>query len=175
MASNKNYYPGQKFIHGYIHKIINEIPSCLYFYELYAGSAAVSKIISVGSMSPPKIYLNDINPEVNTFLSLVPGATTFNNNATDILQQLISVRSGRSTFVFIDPPYLHSTRPGSTALYKFEMSESDHIQLLNTVRTAGFNIMITHPDCDLYNTMLEGWRKVEVTVRYHRKTSIENL
>jgi len=35
--------------------------------------------------------------------------------------------------------------------------------------------MIIHPDCELYNTMLSDWRKVQVKIRYNNKTSIENL
>ena len=35
--------------------------------------------------------------------------------------------------------------------------------------------MIIHPKCDLYDTMLKDWRKVDVKERYHNKTQIVTM
>lgn len=176
MQPKPKYYPGQKNIPGLIQKIINQIPECLHFYELFAGSAQVSKIIAVGSMVPPQIHLNDIDPEVNKLLAVVPGATVSNKSAIEILNHFnLNPDVMEHGFVFLDPPYLHHTRPNSTTLYNHELTDLQHVQLLNAVIDAKYKVMLIHPDCELYNTMLCSFRKVQIKIRYHNKTSIENL
>ena len=124
-----NGYPGQKNIPGLIQKIINQIPECSDFYELYAGSAAVSKEIAVGSMVPPNIFLNDIDPDVNTLLSIVQGASISNFDAITLLWSKAIEAAGTETFIFLDPPYMHGCRPNNTRLYKYEMDDVDHAAL----------------------------------------------
>lgn len=55
------------------------------------------------------------------------------------------------------------------------MSDDDHVRLLLAVLQMNCNIMIIHPKCELYDTYLKDWYKVEVKIRYNRKTSIECL
>jgi len=171
---NKNY-PGQKNIPGLIQKIINNIPECSVFYELYAGSAEVSKIVSVGSTSKPMIFLNDINPDVNTYFTVLQGAIFSNKDALDLLQSKVLSLASTDTFIFIDPPYLHTTRPNNTRLYKFEMTQEQHEQMLLAVLELNCNIMVIHPDCELYNKYLCTYRQVKLKIRYNNKTSIEKL
>ena len=166
-------YPGQKNIPGVYQKIINQIPEHTVYYELFAGSGQIAKILSVGS-KVAKMYLNDINAEVNKFLTVVPGTIT-NLNAIDILQSETITKAHTDTFIFMDPPYLHSTRPNSTALYKYEFSDSDHVQLLLSIRSIKCNVMIIHPKCALYDDYLKNFRKVQIKIRYHSKTSNECL
>ncbi|MFY9308085.1 MAG: DNA adenine methylase [Bacteroidia bacterium] len=167
-------YPGHKKINGVFHKIINEIPVHKVYYELFAGTAAIAKLIKGTGV---KLVLNDIDRSVTDKLNCIPGitATITTIPATNILEKLIKSAAGTDVFVFLDPPYLHSTRPNSTKLYKYEMVDREHIQLLSTALQLKCNCMIIHPKCELYDNMLSSWRKVEIKVRYHGKTSIECL
>lgn len=173
------YYPGNKNIPGLIQKIVNQVPECLNFYELFAGSAAVSNFLSVRSRPQGTVhfFINDLDPTVTDNREQVypAGSTVSNVPAEDILKILISVPAGKETFVFLDPPYLESTRPGSPDLYKYDMITSDHRKLLSLVRDLKCNCMIIHPECFLYYQELKSFRKVPVTVRYHSKTSYEIL
>jgi DNA adenine methylase len=180
----KNKYPGQKNIPGLIHKIVNEIPFCTEFYELFAGSAAVSIFLYVLDLNV-KFYINDISSGVTDKINFIcrqndlylPDHTVniSNLNATDIIQTFFNVPATTEKFIFMDPPYLHSTRPKNTNIYEFELSESDHIKLLSSIGSIQVNTMIIHPDCDLYNEYLKSWRSVQLKIRYHNKTSIEKL
>jgi len=174
MGSTKGYYPGQKNIPGLFQKIINNIPGHTVYYELFAGSAAVGKEISVRSMVAPKIHLNDIDKDVIDQLS-VPAAIITNNDAIEMLQSRQISMASTDTFIFLDPPYEHSTRPNSTKLYAYELSESDHVRLLYSVLELKCQVMIIHPACILYDQMLSKWRSISVKVRYHNKTSIERI
>lgn len=166
-------YPGQKKILGLYHKIINQIPKHEIYYELFAGSGAIAKIL-IEKKSKAKFYLNDIDKCITDKLNCtVLEAEILNVDASKLLKKLIA--AGTDTFIFIDPPYLHSTRPNSTKLYANEMSDADHKQLLSSVLQLNCNVMIVHPLCDLYDNWLKGWRKVLIKIRYHNKTSLECL
>jgi len=169
------YYPGNKNIPGLIQKIANQVPPCKNFYELFAGSAAVSNFLSVRSLELVQFFINDLDPGVTDIFDYPAGSIVTNVPAIEILKTLISVPAGKETFVFLDPPYLKSTRPSSLDLYKFDMTTSEHRQLLSTVRDLKCNCMIIHPECFLYYQELKTFRRVDITVRYHNKTSSESL
>lgn len=169
------YYPGNKNIPGLIQKIVNQIPPCTDFYELYAGSAAVSRFLSVLPGITVRYHLNDIDPAVTDRYVHRAGGIVTNVPAVDLIQSLPLAGSSETRFFFIDPPYHHDSRPNNSHLYKFEMSHDDHVQLLLTVVDLKYNCMIIHPQCDLYSSFLSSWRTVQIKVRYHNKTSLENL
>lgn len=62
-------------------------------------------------------------------------------------------------FGYLDPPYVPGTRKGY--LYKHEMTESDHVELLRAVVNHPGRFLISGYDNELYNDMLVGWRKVQ--------------
>lgn len=169
-------YPGNKAIPGVIHKIINQIPDCYNFYELFAGSAAVSQYLSVLARAHTvKYFINDVDPAVTVKFNYPAGSLVTNFEALDIIKSLLTVPAVSAwNFIFLDPPYLHNTRSNSE-LYKYEMTVLDHEQLLSTVRDLKHNCMIIHPACDLYNHVLKSFRKVHLYIRYHSKTSHEVL
>lgn len=66
-------------------------------------------------------------------------------------------------FMYIDPPYILSTR--SKRLYKHEMTEDDHEELLKELVQSDAKIMISGYDNDLYNRYLKDWNKKEHKAR----------
>lgn len=166
-------YPGNKKINGFYHKIINQIPKHKTFHEVFSGKAAISKLL-LEKGSDAAIHLNDLDIDVlEELIFEVEHANISNVRALEYIKKLKA--AGTDEVAFMDPPYLHSTRPYSTKLYKHEMTDADHKQLLSSVLQLKCNVMIVHPVCDLYDNWLKGWRKVFVKVRYHNKTSLECL
>ncbi len=172
---NLDKYIGHKNRSGLFHTIINNIPAHETYVELFAGSAAILDKIN---NKCDNVILNDINPDtVDALCKKFPTARITNNNAIDILDAwLFRLKNDalKSVFIFLDPPYHHDTRE-NTALYDFEMTGVDHVQLLNAALQTNANVMIIHPKHELYDTKLSTWRKIEVKVRYHQKTSLECL
>lgn len=170
MTSLDNY-TGHKNIDGVYQKIINQIPPHSYYLELFAGSGAICEKLDPLSNA----FLNDISPEVVALLKQkFPNATVYCKDIFDLLSYNLDVLQNPKSFVFLDPTYLHETRSDKN-LYHHELSDSDHVQLLSILNTKKCNIMIVHPKCELYDSMLYNWRKIEVKIRYNRKTSIEVL
>ncbi|MBY0485927.1 MAG: DNA adenine methylase [Flavobacteriaceae bacterium] len=174
---NLDNYKGHKKIDGVYQKIINNIPAHKVYYELFAGSASILSLITVPAV---EVRLNDIDSEVQKLLQQkFTNATVTNFDAIQTLKitnedKTLMFVDKKDVFLFLDPPYLLDTRTDKE-LYKYEMSQSDHVQLLNEALQLNCNCMIIHPKCELYDTMLTNWNKVEIKIRYNRKTSIECL
>lgn len=61
------------------------------------------------------------------------------------------------TFFYLDPPYLPSTRRDGG--YRCEMTETDHIELIELLKGIKGKVMLSGYPNKLYDTL--GWRKVE--------------
>lgn len=163
-------YTGHKGQEGVYQAIINEIPRFDRFYEVFAGSAAISSFLTVPAGA---IFLNDISPTVcGNLQKAFSGSTVTNSCAIDLINSVPAV-TDRIDVYFLDPPYLLSTK-GNRNLYEFEMTDDEHLQLLLTVLAkVEKKFIIIHPKCEMYDTYLKDWRKKEIKIRYSQKTSIE--
>lgn len=168
-------YPGNKNIPGLIQKIVNQIPVCINFYELFAGSASLSRFLSVLPGVELYYFINDIDPLVTKYFSYPSGSIITNFNALHYIESAYLTNVSEYAFLFLDPPYLASTRNSQKQLYSTYLTNLDHVRLLNLITTLDIKCMIIHPSCDLYNKALKDWRTVNISVRYHNKTSKEKL
>ena len=75
--------------------------------------------------------------------------------ATEIIRRYDT----KDVFIYADPPYLHSTR--KNYLYKHEMEDQDHIELLKVLAEHPGKVLLSGYDNELYNDMLPGWRKAQ--------------
>ena len=166
-------YTGQKKINGVYQAIINEIPICSDFYEVFCGSAQLSKILL--SICPAvNFHVNDIDPAVIDKLNFTSAVCT-NQHFLDFISSIDHNAYDRSV-LFLDPPYQHCSRVGNEKLYKFEMSDQDHMILFDYVASSRLKIILIHPKDCIYDKLLSlGWRYKEIKIRYHRKTSIERI
>ena len=73
---------------------------------------------------------------------------------------------GENTFIYIDPPYMKDTRKKKNQ-YNHEMTDEQHVKLLQIVKESDCKIMISAYENELYNTELIGWRKE------HKSTTAE--
>lgn len=71
--------------------------------------------------------------------------------------RLIERYNNADVLMYLDPPYLRSTRK-SGALYKNEMDEGDHHELLSLIVKSRAKIVISGYDSELYNHALQGWQ-----------------
>lgn len=71
--------------------------------------------------------------------------------------ELIKRYDTSDVFIYADPPYLKETR--KNYLYKHEMSNIDHEELLNMLVNHPGKVMISGYESDLYNETLCGWNK----------------
>ena len=74
-------------------------------------------------------------------------------------EELIGRYDTEDVFIYADPPYLHGTR--KNYLYKHEMTDENHRELLETLLQHPGKVLISGYDNELYNSMLLGWNKVQ--------------
>ena len=72
--------------------------------------------------------------------------------------RLIRRYNSPDALMYIDPPYVRSTRK-SGRLYTHEMDDTQHKQLLDAILESKAKIIISGYDCDMYNEALSGWNK----------------
>lgn len=72
--------------------------------------------------------------------------------------KLIKKYNHSDCLIYIDPPYLLSSKHHK--YYNFEMSDAEHIELLETIREHQAKIIISGYDNDLYDKYLDGWEKI---------------
>lgn len=79
-----------------------------------------------------------------------------------------------NVFMYLDPPYLLSTRTGKQ--YKHEMSDADHEELLEIITNSKAKIMISGYESEMYNDYLKEWKKAKFkNCAEHSGTRIETI
>ena len=88
--------------------------------------------------------------------------------------ELIERYDTEDVFIYADPPYLHGTRKNH--LYKHEMKDSEHEEMLKALVKHPGKILLSGYDSDMYNDMLRGWSKVyKTTTAEHGLKRTETL
>ena len=86
--------------------------------------------------------------------------------------ELIKKYDGPDVLFYCDPPYPGSTRSGGKAAsYAFEMTDVDHIRLLETLKQCRGRVMISSYDSSLYNNLLASWNRVQKTTHVQLSNS----
>ncbi|MBX9901450.1 MAG: DNA adenine methylase [Burkholderiaceae bacterium] len=90
------------------------------------------------------------------------GVLIENRPAVEVMQS----HDAPTTLHFVDPPYVFSTRKmKKSGCYQHEMSDADHLNLIETLlNLKGFVVLSGYPS-DLYQSRLAGWEKFETASR----------
>lgn len=73
--------------------------------------------------------------------------------------ELIDKYSREDVCMYVDPPYLLSTR--TRKQYTVEMEDHDHEELLDILNQSRARILLSGYDSELYNKQLRNWERVE--------------
>lgn len=77
--------------------------------------------------------------------------------------ELIKRYDTPDVLIYADPPYLYGTR--KKYLYKHEMEDAEHVQLLETLLKHPGKVILSGYDNELYNDLLSGWRKESISTQ----------
>ena len=86
------------------------------------------------------------------------GVAIDNRDAVTVVQRY----NREHCFLYLDPPYVFSTR--NAYLYKYEMKDEQHIELINAAKEHKGLVAISGYNSELYDEHLGDWRKVEINV-----------
>ena len=74
--------------------------------------------------------------------------------------QLIERYNRENVLMYIDPPYVMSTR--NNRIYKHEFDDSDHERLLDLLNESKAKIVLSGYDCELYQEKLSHWKRYSI-------------
>ena len=145
-------YPGGKHGSGVYQQIINRIPPHDYYVEPFLGGGAVMKMkrparASIGIDIDAEIFLNFPR-------DAAPNLTLLQEDAIQYLKGMLFFPV---TFIYIDPPYLMSTRSSNRRIYNHELSEDAHMRLVYTIKALPCMVMISGYPNALYDDVLSSW------------------
>lgn len=88
------------------------------------------------------------------------GVQIENRSAVDLIRRF----NFPNVLIYADPPYVLSTRSGKKQ-YRHEMTDADHMELLETLNNHVGPAIISGYESELYNDILDGWYKDSRTTR----------
>jgi DNA adenine methylase len=155
-------YDGGKGGAGVAQWIINQVPPHRIYIDLFLGHSAVLRMKRPAEQS--------IGIEINATVieeywrgHTIPGLKLVCGDALDMLrfrdQSSIKPLIGPDTFLYLDPPYLRSTRSSQRSIYAHEFGDIEqHRQLLTALRRLPCMVAISGYWSALYEMELAGWR-----------------
>jgi DNA adenine methylase len=120
--------------------------------ESYPGFKSNIKI----SGTPPGPTWQNYPEAMTALIERLRGVIIENRPALD----LIPIHDSANTVFYVDPPYLPSVRCSGKD-YRYEMSESDHIELAERLKEAKGAVLISGYPSKLYDVLYQGWIRRE--------------
>jgi DNA adenine methylase len=100
--------------------------------------------------------------QIKSFIDRLQAVVIENKSATEVIDN----HDRDDTLFFVDPPYVHSTRKmGGKRYYNYELSDDDHIQLLEKLNKVTGMVVLSGYDSDIYNEALSTWSRHSTSAR----------
>jgi hypothetical protein len=158
-------YPGGKNGDGVYQRLINLMPPHEVYIEPFLGGGAILRrkkpaALTIGIDRDPQVIqhwqasLAGTGDTADHITGTTPGSYRF--AVGDGIAFLKSYPFTGQELVYCDPPYLHATRRRSN-LYRYEMTDTEHQALLNTIKHLPCMVMISGYASALYQTALSTW------------------
>ncbi len=162
--------------------IINHVPKHMVRYEPFVGSGIISSKLAPFDDENMQRYGGDVDRDVTTAWNQAEQCAWLKvvNVQYQYALQLLNVVpwDTKGTFIYMDPPYMRSSRSTQTDMYKHDWQDSDHIAFLNDVKNISPDTaycMISHYPCELYDTQLTHWHKHTFKTSIHGGSRIEAI
>lgn len=140
-------YPGGKG--KCFHQLINLMPPHRTYIEGYLGGGAV--------MRHKRAAQRSIGIEIDPAVMLTwADATGIELVEADAVAYLQSYNFEGDELVYLDPPYLPSTRR-KQRIYRFDYTEEQHERMLEMVVTLPSMVMLSGYSSQMYDSYLRGW------------------
>jgi hypothetical protein len=169
-------YPGAKAGAGVYQRIINEMPPHQVYVEAFVGSGA----ILLRKRPAPCSVVIDADAQVAARWSTIArsGAAgsliVMRGDARSLIASL-DVARDRRTLIYCDPPYMRSTRRSSADLYRHELSDGGHAELLALLRSLPCAVMVSGYRHALYDEQLARWRRLDYSTMTRGGPAVESL
>lgn len=163
--TNMNF-PGGKG--GTYQRYINLMPSHDVYIESYLGGGAIMRY----KRRAKRNIGIEIDPEVMA-LWTIKNQTDFELIHGDAIPFLKSYPFTGKELVYCDPPYIRETRKKYYPLYQYEYSLSQHVELLEVIKSLPCMVMISGYESPLYMESLKSWHTHSFQAATHHGMATE--
>lgn len=170
-------YFGGKNGEGVAQQIINQMRPHDVYMELFVGSGAVAQRKKPALV---QTVIADLDEHVidawNSSTIDIPNYEVLHGDAIEILTTYKFNPSLRYC-IYLDPPYPLSSRKSDREVYRFEMTDQRHYDLLAAVKRLPSNVdvILSSYQNEIYDTSLAGWRLHTFTAGTRRGVATECL
>lgn len=140
--------------------LINQIPPHDHLIVPFAGHCAIVRNLQL----PARVLINDLDDSVirywRSYFQVWKTTSQIHIRQECGLALLESLRRSPlpgKVFIYLDPPYVLSTRR-SWARYNHELTDDEHATLLSIAAELPYPVMISGYSSQLYNQALRKWR-----------------
>jgi DNA adenine methylase len=153
-------YPGGKNANGVYQTIINHFPPHVIYVELFMGSGAI-----IRNKKPAKFNIGvEIDKAVIDKFHRKTKYDVANESVFAFIKRPYRHLFHKNCLVYIDPPYIESSRRSKNNIYKHELKNiEEHIPLLRWALRTKAMVVISAYQNEIYDTVLKGWRREEYT------------
>lgn len=158
----------------YIGSPVCEVEHAIKFF-IYCRMSLAGRMRSFTGITKTRTR-SGMNNEVSAWLNCVEGlpevharlkrVLILNKPVIDVIQS----QDDTGTLMYLDPPYLPSTRI-SPDVYKHEMSVEDHKEMLEAIVDCKSKIVLSGYDNSLYDEYLISWKKYTYNIPNHSSQS----
>jgi len=105
-----------------------------------------------------------MNEQASAWLNCVEGLADVHERLKRVVVlcddalKVIQQQDSKQTLFYLDPPYVHHTR-STTDAYQYEMDESDHVGLLQTIEKCQGRVILSGYPNKLYDQVLCDWNR----------------
>lgn len=93
---------------------------------------------------------------MDTLIKRLQGVIIENRPAIQVMQSHDSVE----TLHYVDPPYVHASRYSCKG-YRYELSNSDHLELSEVLHKLKGTVILSGYQCELYDDLYNDWYRVD--------------
>nr|WP_280517619.1 DNA adenine methylase [Falsirhodobacter halotolerans] len=94
---------------------------------------------------------------MNAMIERLQGVVISHRSACDVM----TAHDGPDTLHYVDPPYVFATRTDAAADYAHEMTDADHSQMLEVLRSLTGKVVLSGYPHPMYDDALTGWHRIE--------------
>ena len=157
----------------YYHNSIREEFKELLKYELSVEDRAYyffyvnrSSFNGVGGFSNTMLVRRNMSKSVSDYLSSIDKLTEIHDRLSQVIIEnkdifyLLEKYNKENIFIYLDPPYIHSTRKSGTR-YNVEMSDNQHIELVSKLLDFKGKFLLSGYDHKIYDSLTEKFGKFD--------------
>ena len=163
---------GGKGASGAWQRIVSMLPAHSLFIEAFAGSAALTR----NKRPAERTILIERDPETAATLRAAMrdrgDVAVLEGNAFDFLSPSTI---DPAAVLYLDPPYMMSTRKRAQRYYRFDWTDADHGPFLAWAKAMPCRVVISGYHSRLYELELSGWRTASFGVPTRRGRAIEHV